>query len=170
LHLRLMHSSDIGVLSSAIIQSAGHLRPWLDWMSQATTSSEIEKMVTAWLTTPSPTGTSYGVFLGTTLVGSCDLHSHGTATLAMGYWVHVDYASQGYATEIASALTTAAFTLPDIDRIEIHHDRANQASAAIPAHLGYTLESTHPRPRSAPSEEGFTCVWSIRRGSWSPAQ
>ena len=53
-------------------------------------------------------------------------------TLEIGYWVHVDHLQKGYATEMARILTSAAFTVPGIERVEIHHDKANTRSGAIP--------------------------------------
>jgi hypothetical protein len=33
-------------------------------------------------------------------------------------------------------LTNAAFTVPEITQVEIHHDKANVASAGVPRSLG----------------------------------
>ena len=53
-------------------------------------------------------------------------------------------------------MTVAAFGLPDVDRLEIHCDPANVASAAIPAKLGYrhreTLRANKLTPRGDPRD------------------
>jgi RimJ/RimL family protein N-acetyltransferase len=41
-------------------------------------------------------------------------------------------------------LTEVALSLRDVDRIEIHVDEANKASAAIPRRLGYRLDRIEP--------------------------
>ena len=63
----------------------------------------------------------------------------GPGTLEIGYWVHVEHVGRGLATEATRALTVAGLALPDVDRIEIHCDRANAPSAAVPRKLGYHL-------------------------------
>jgi ribosomal-protein-serine acetyltransferase len=59
----------------------------------------------------------------------------------------------------SAALTELAMTIPELTVVEIHHDQANVASAAIPAKLGYqhvaTCRDTPEHPaRSASSGNG----------------
>ena len=63
----------------------------------------------------------------------------------------------------AAALTDVAFTLPGIDRVEIHCDEANTASAAIPRRLGYRLDRIEDEPVTAPGEHGRTMIWVRQR-------
>ena len=90
----------------------------------------------------------------------------GPGVLEIGYWVHAGHTRKGFATEIASALTTAAFTVPDIDRVEIHHDKANIASSGIPRRLGFTFADESPNSVLAPGEVGIDCRWMIEREQW----
>jgi RimJ/RimL family protein N-acetyltransferase len=109
-----------------------------------------------------------GVFLNGTPVGGGGLHRRiGPAGLEIGYWIHVDHVHRGYASELAAALTTAAFALPRIERVEIHHDRANTASAAVPRRLGYTLTDEQPREIVAPGQEGIGWIWTVTRAEWT---
>lgn len=75
----------------------------------------------------------------------------GPGALEIGYWVHVDHVGRGFATEATRALTLAGLALPEVDRIEIHCDRANVPSAAVPRRLGYHL--TRPVDPGAPSAD-----------------
>jgi ribosomal-protein-serine acetyltransferase len=71
---------------------------------------------------------------------------------------------------VTAALTDVAFTRGDIERVEIHHDRANAASAGVPRALGYELVRERPDAVDAPGEEGVDCTWVITRDRWqSPA-
>jgi RimJ/RimL family protein N-acetyltransferase len=63
----------------------------------------------------------------------------GPRALEVGYWIRIDRAGQGLATEATRALTDAGLALPEVDRIEIHCDRANAPSAAVPRKLGYRI-------------------------------
>ncbi|MBV8949395.1 MAG: GNAT family N-acetyltransferase, partial [Actinobacteria bacterium] len=63
-------------------------------------------------------------------------------------------------------LTDAAFGVDGIDRVEIHCDETNAASAGVPRRLGFALEAIVPRPPEAPAETGREMVWVATR---SPA-
>ncbi len=60
-------------------------------------------------------------------------------------------------------LTDVAFAVPGITRVEIHHDRANEASAGIPRTLGYHLIGQVPDEPQAPGEIGVESRWRITR-------
>nr|MBP7632054.1 GNAT family N-acetyltransferase [Acidimicrobiales bacterium] len=101
------------------------------------------------------------------VVGGTGLHRRvGPGGLEVGYWVHAHHTRQGYATEIAHAVTEAAFTDPDIDRVEIHHDRANEASAAVPRALGFRYVDYRKSEPVAPGETGAVCTWRTTRPEW----
>ena len=111
----------------------------------------------------------FGVFLGEAVVGGSGLHRRsGPDTLEIGYWIHVDHIGQGFATEAAGALTTRAFEDPAIAFVEIHHDRANTASAGVPRKLGFELVAERPDAIEAPGEVGIDCCWRIARDDWKP--
>jgi RimJ/RimL family protein N-acetyltransferase len=66
-------------------------------------------------------------------------------------------------------LTDAAFSVPDVNHTEIHHDKANAASAAIPRRLGYEFVAEQPAERTAPAELGIDCAWRMKRDQWRRA-
>lgn len=73
-----------------------------------------------------------------TVLGSHGLHRlEQPGALMIGYWTTTTHAGRGHATLAAAALTRAALALPEVDRVVIHHDRANVRSGAVPARLGY---------------------------------
>ncbi len=101
------------------------------------------------------------------LVGGMGLHTRrGRGTLEIGYWIAAAHTRRGYATAGARALTDAAFALPGVERVEIRCDEANQASAAVPRRLGFTLEEVIDRPAAAPAETGRGMIWAIGRDVW----
>jgi RimJ/RimL family protein N-acetyltransferase len=67
---------------------------------------------------------------------------------------------------MARALTDAAFTVADIERVEIHHDKANAASGGVPARLGYTLLGEWDDEPLAPADVGIECRWAVSRDEW----
>ena len=80
----------------------------------------------------------------------------------IGYWIHVDFIGQGYATETSAALTKVAFLIDKVDRVEIHCDPTNTASAAIPQKLGFALEATLRRRSHWPDGKvEDSMVWTL---------
>lgn len=167
--LRLWHPDDAAALGAAIACSFEHLRPWLAWTRFEPLSDEARVLMinTGRLEWEAGTDANYGVFRGETIVGGCGLHRRqGPGTMDLGYWIHVDHTGQGYAVELARGLTAAAFDLPGIDRVEIHHDEANVRSRAIPRALGFTPGPQRRDGIHAPGEVGIDCSWSISRTDW----
>ena len=112
--------------------------------------------------------TVYGALLLDTVVGGCGLHRRaGPDVLEIGYWVHVDQLGRGFATEMAASLTDAAFGVDGVERVEIHHDRANLRSRAVPYRLGFTFTGERPDDVTAPAEEGIDCRWVMSRPDWA---
>jgi RimJ/RimL family protein N-acetyltransferase len=103
-----------------------------------------------------------------TVIGGTGLHRRaGPDTVEIGYWLHVDHTGHGYATEAAAALTDAAFDLPGIEHVEIHHDAANLASGRVPERLGYTcVGEIAPPADAAPGESGVHLCWRADRATW----
>ena len=112
------------------------------------------------------TAFQYLIFAERTPVGSAGLMARiEPGGLEIGYWVHPDFTARGIATAAAAALTEAAFALPGIDHVEIHHDQLNLASGRVPAKLGYrVIEMRRGRFELAPGDSGITQVWRTHPG------
>ena len=63
-------------------------------------------------------------------------------------------------------MTTTAFTIEAIERVEIHHDKANVASAGVPRRLGFAPLPDTLKEITAPAEIGIDCGWAMRRATW----
>jgi len=71
-------------------------------------------------------------------IGSTGLHTRLSSNeREIGYWLHVDYVSQGYITEAVSALSKVAFEVEKIAALEIHCHKDNWRSSLVPQRLGY---------------------------------
>ena len=157
------------ILRDAIQASIEHLRPWMSWIEFEPLSDRdrialIRRWEDDW---KAGQEVVFGAFVRDQVVGGCGLHKRaGPETLEIGYWVHVDHLRQGYATEMARILTSAAFTVPDIGRVEIHHDKANIRSGAIPEALGYHLDGESEVKPHAPSTIGIDVAWSMTKDGW----
>jgi RimJ/RimL family protein N-acetyltransferase len=159
----------------AVVANVEHLRPYMPWIAKEPVDlHERRSMIERWASEWADGGdVTFGVWAGDELVGSAGLHRRlGPGGLEIGYWVHVDHLGRGYATEAARLLTDLAFTVPDIDRVEIHHDVTNLASGRVPAKLGFERigEITPGREEVAPSETGVDVVWRTTRPRWTTAE
>jgi RimJ/RimL family protein N-acetyltransferase len=111
-----------------------------------------------------------GVFVGAEVAGGCGLHRRlGPGGIEIGYWIHPAFTRRRIATTVVALLTDAAFTVPDISYVEIHHDRANELSGRIPRRLGYLFVGEAPDEAVAPAEIGISCQWRTTRDEWQPA-
>jgi RimJ/RimL family protein N-acetyltransferase len=168
--LRTWREDDAEALGAAITASLDHLLPWMPWAAlEPLPIEDRRKLITGWETEwASGADVVFGVFLDGAVIGGCGLHRRiGPHGIEIGYWIHTDHTRQGYATELSAALTDVAFTVDGIERVEIHHDRANTASRGVPRRLGYELTGEAPAEAAAPSETGVNCVWSVTKEQWA---
>ncbi len=169
LTLRRWVVDDVPQLAAAITRNIDHLRPWMPWISAEPMSLDDRvALVNQWQAEWERGGdVVIGALIDGEIVGSTGLHRRrGPAALEIGYWVHVDHIGKGIATEMAAALTTAAFTVAGIEHVEIHHDKANVFSAAVPRALGYVFIDESPDSITSPGEVGIDCRWRIDRQEW----
>lgn len=149
-----------------MLESLDHLRPWMAWAAlEPVPLAQRRLQISDWERTWRAGGdANLGVFLNDELIGACGMHGRiGSGGLEIGYWIHPAFARRGLATRVAGLLTEAALAHPGISYVEIHHDKANEASGRIPRRLGYTLVEERDDERSAPAEVGVECRWRKER-------
>jgi RimJ/RimL family protein N-acetyltransferase len=167
--LRRWRVTDAECLERAVLESAEHLRPWMAWMAdEPQTLDQRRRLLAHWEQEWASGGDAlYAVLAGRAVAGSSGLHRRlGPGALEIGYWVHAAFVRRGIASTAAALLTDAAFAIPDIERVEIHHDKANRASAGVPRRLGYRFVGEQRDEVTAPADSGIECVWRIERGEW----
>jgi ribosomal-protein-serine acetyltransferase len=167
--IRPYRNEDAAALVQSVTESIEHLRPWMPWIAHEPQSVDDRRAFIAESNANWAGGgdMGFGIFIGEKVVGGCGLHRRvGPTGLEIGYWVHVDHVGRGIATTAAGALTSAAFTLPPIAYVEIHHDKANVASGRVPEKLGFVLVAEAPDEIQSPADIGIDCAWSISRESW----
>jgi RimJ/RimL family protein N-acetyltransferase len=166
--LRRYHPDDAAGLTDAYNASFEGLRTWMTWATDIASESEMRERLEdgehsfdadrEWTYLIVETATS-------DIVGSIGLHPRvGPSAMEIGYWVRTDRTGRGYATEAASALAHAAYWfLPDLERIEIHMDVSNVASAAVARKIGFSLAREEKRPAVAPGHTGRYYVFTLER-------
>jgi ribosomal-protein-serine acetyltransferase len=167
--LRRWLISDAEAQHRAIVESADHLRPWMDWMAEEPLARPerlalIERWERDWV---SGGDVHLGVFVEGAAAGGLGLHRRRCPeTVELGYWIHVGFLRQGLATMAARMATDASFAIAGITRVEIHHDRANVASAGVPRRLGFEFVGEEPGRESAPAQVGTDWAWRMERDRW----
>ena len=175
LTLRLWTPRDAPALHAAVVTSIEHLWPWMPWIAfEPLTIADREARIVEWRHGWLDGGdATYGVFAQDDdgideVVGGTGLHRRiGAGGLEIGYWIHVDHVGQGYATELAHALTSAGLAQPGVHRIEIHHDQANVISGRVPKRLGYTWVGATDREPLAPGHTGVSWTWRMTAADWA---
>ncbi len=148
--IRCWDPSDASKIGVAIKESLDHLRPWLPWADSWPLSYRRRvELLRKWRGNfDLGIDFVYGIFNPdeSMVLGGTGLHTRlGEEAREIGYWIHKDYTNQGYATEVAAALTKVAFEIDHVSRVEIHCNPKNVRSASIPHKLGYIHEATLSR-------------------------
>ena len=149
-----------------VSESLEHLRPWMAWATAdydlADAQAYLERCEDSWA---ERSAFQYLIIAARRTGGQRRPDGQDRAGgLEIGYWVHPAATCRGVATATSAALTEAAFALPGIDRVEIHHDQLNFASGRIPEKLGYThVDTREGRFEPAPSHSGTILVWRTTR-------
>jgi ribosomal-protein-serine acetyltransferase len=153
--IRCLEPGDAPLLKHAIDSCLEYLREWLPWANEWPSELDgVEERVEQFHNLfDSRQAFVYGIFSPdeSAVVGGIGLHpSIAPNALEIGYWIRLDQRGQGFATEVARALTHAGFAVPDMERIHIHCDSRNTASCRIPEKLGYPLTETRIREKAGP--------------------
>jgi RimJ/RimL family protein N-acetyltransferase len=165
---------DVDEVLEAVRSSFAELRQWMHWAQTIPTRDQQRDVLTE-ANSAFDAGTDFAYLFREiatgAVVGGGGVHRRiGRGAVEIGYWVRTDRHNRGYATSAAGAMTDAAFIyLADVDRIEIHMDRANTASARIPEKLGYRLLGTESREKLALAHTGEAYVWQKSRDEWTTA-
>lgn len=165
--LRCWTPDDVFLIQTAIAENLEHLRAWLPWAlyEPEELADKIERLRRYRGDFDLDRDYVYGIFNReeTKVLGSIGLHTRlGRGVREIGYWVHKDHTNQGLATEVSAALTQVAMVIDQVQRVEIHCDPCNVASAAVPRKLGFTHEATlRYRTVSPVGELRDTMVWTL---------
>ena len=132
--IRSWKESDAGGLGRVVVENLDHIRPWLPWARSLPDDPEaVLEAMSGWIVEAATKPDEVvGLFIDGEVVGGSGLHPRiGEGGLEIGYWVHRSFTRRGIATATSRALTDHAFGRSDIDRVEIHHDKANTASEGM---------------------------------------
>jgi RimJ/RimL family protein N-acetyltransferase len=173
--LRCYNPVDAVLLQKSIQESTEHLRPWMPWINDEPEPLEkkIQRLRQFRAKFDLDQEYVYGIFdkKEQELIGGTGLHPRcGPDAIEIGYWINVNHIRKGYATEVAGALTKVAFEYLKVERVEIHCDPRNIASAKVPQKLGYQFDAT--LRNRMPDSKGIlrdVMIWSILKKEYEQA-
>lgn len=170
--VRCWRPADAGALNAVVAENREHLRPWMPWAdADPPTLEQRLALFHDWEHARRKGDEAiYGIFVDGEVAGGGGLHRRlGPDGLEIGYWLAESFTGRGVMTVAAGLMTAAAFTVPGIELVEIHHDKANERSAGVPRRLGFTLLDEVAREPEAPAESGVGWHWRITRAQWRAA-
>ena len=165
--VRCWELADAAILKKAIDSSTSHLRPWMPWatIEPAPIDDRLEFLRQSRGKFDLGQDFTYGIFdkNETEVIGGTGLHTrHGFDTREIGYWIHEEQTRNGYATEVAAALTRVAFEIDKVGRVEIHCAVDNYKSAGVPKKLGFTHEGNRRRiAKDADGKVHDSMIWTM---------
>lgn len=164
--LRCHQPSDAAALKAAIDESLPDLAPWLPWTRSEpqSLSARVEALRQHRGRFDLGQEFVYGIFdrEESRVIGGCSAHVRGEAAREIGYWIATRHRRAGFATEAAGALVRVAFEIDGVERVEIHGDADNAASARVAEKLGFTCEGTlRRRLLRSDGEMGDDRVWTL---------
>ena len=124
--IRPLKPSDAGELQRAVLNSVGHISPWLDWCTPRYVLSDARDWV------------AESMVLWQQILGSVEVQ---VPTLEapvgrMGYWVRHSATGQGVCSQGAAQALDWAFKSLGLQRVELFIQPANQASIRVALKLG----------------------------------
>lgn len=145
LRLRVPRPGDGAEVHAVVTDSLPRLQEWMDWAQDAPSVDSIESRARA-AVSRFRLGEELDFYIclrsDGRIIGAASLHSFdwNVPRCEIGYWLRTDMEGRGYITEAVNTLTTYAFDILEMVRVEIRCDAENSRSAAVARRAGYELE------------------------------
>jgi|TARA_X000000950_G_scaffold143914_1_gene178174 ribosomal-protein-serine acetyltransferase len=143
IHIRPFKTSDAAELQSAVLESIGHLGPWLDWatprylLGDARTWVDESRVLWAnqtayrWIITNEESRR---------ILGSVEISQSSAGAGLMGYWLRRQVLGKGICTQAARAALDYVFQRGLFEQVDLYIDPLNAASLAVAQKLGAELQ------------------------------
>ena len=143
IHIRPFKISDAAELQSAVLQSVGHLGPWLEWATPRYSLGDArhwvdesralwaKQLAYRWIITDEESRC---------ILGSVEIGQSATGVGLMGYWLRRQVLGKGICTQAARAALDYVFRSGLFEQVDLYIDPLNAASLAVARKLGAELQ------------------------------
>ncbi|MBL6815080.1 MAG: GNAT family N-acetyltransferase [Pseudomonadales bacterium] len=145
IHIRPFKTVDAAELQSAVLESVGHIGPWLDWATPRYSLTDARDWVSEsrtlwarqstyrWLITDAQSRSIYGsVEISRQLLGG--------KVGRMGYWLRRQALGKGICSRAGKAALNYVFHRGLFEQVDLYIDPANEPSLAVARKLGAQLQ------------------------------
>lgn len=143
LRLRLLREENASELFALVDRNRAWLRAWLPWIDGNTTPHHSLTFI-QWMQGRHADGHGFscGLFFEGRLIGVAGPHVIDSANRAcqIGYWLDQAHTGRGLVTSAVRTLVVHAFTIMQLNRVEIRAATGNHASQAVCERLGFIRE------------------------------
>jgi ribosomal-protein-serine acetyltransferase len=168
--LRLFEESDAEELYALIEANRPHLARWFAWVDATRGPEGVLSFVRAARKQLADNdGFPLAIVDGSNIIGTIGLRSIDWThrSTSIGYWLAEDRQGRGTMTEAVRALTTHAFTVLKLNRVEIRAAVGNVRSRAIPERLGFSQEGVARQAERIGDRYEDSVVYSMLATEWS---
>lgn len=144
-YLAIMEERHAAAIYSVVDQNREHLRVWLPWVDQSTSSEQTLQFIRTSLEQFARNqGFSAAIWVDRQVAGAIGFHKVNwpNRKVEIGYWISRRFEGKGLVTDCCRALLRYGFHEWQLNRVEIHCATGNPRSAAVAKRLGFTLEGT----------------------------
>jgi ribosomal-protein-serine acetyltransferase len=168
-HLRPLEESDAEELARLVEANRDYLAEWVSWARHdGGVEMQLEYIRGTRRQLAAEDGFQAAVVEGDAIVGVIGFHRVDRANQAtsIGYWIAEASQGRGTVTEAVRVLTTHAFDVWKLNRVEIRAAIGNTRSAAIPLRLGFALEGVLRQSERHGDEFKDVAVYSMLAEDW----
>jgi ribosomal-protein-serine acetyltransferase len=168
--LRLLEESDAEELHALIDAERAHLSQWMPWPQSQTLEGTREFIRLGRRQFTDNTGLQAAIVRGGEIAGVIGFHAVSRAhrSANIGYWIAQRHQGRGTVTAAVRALLEHAFTVWNLNRVEIRTAPDNTRSKAIPERLGFTVEGTLRQAERIGERYLDSVVFSMLASEWDP--
>jgi RimJ/RimL family protein N-acetyltransferase len=160
--LRAPDPIDAEAICEAINDSLDALRPWMAWAAEpAEIGQQAVRLAVGAEAFTLGGDVGYTLFADGEVAGGVGVHDRlgDPSAREIGYWLRTSATGRGVMTQAVRALVDV-LAGAGIERVEIHCDAANVASAGVAERAGFTIVRVVDDPtRDAPAATDRTMIW-----------
>ena len=167
--LRLMVPADAAELFAVTDANRAHLRRWLPWLDGVKSASDSAAFIQVTLRQfADRVGFNATVVHDGAIVGCIGHHriSWANRSTSLGYWLAASHERRGIMTAACRAVVRHAYTVYELNRVEIRCASGNERSRAIPERLGFRREGVLREAEWLYDHYVDHIVYASLRGEW----